>query len=330
MQIQMKTEEIELANGSTIHSEGHGTIRLELPHMILQVKSTLYIPKLATNLLSMETLLKTNHIIKGLDNECFEVIDKNKIQIMTGSFKTGNLIIDTQKYSALSDSTVSPKDILQLHQAAGNPSIKYIRKIIPGMNIPEFECITCNTCKMTKTPFKSSFPPSSHKLEFLHLDLCGPISPPLVSGARYFLKIMDRFLHYSWIFFLQHKSEAKEIFEQHVLTTPYTPEQNPLAERGNRTTIEKTRCLLKDSGLYLTYCAESTNTAVFLENRTPKRALAFESPFVKWYKRNNNLLHIHPFGGLAICLKQKANSKFEEKGAEGIFLGYEEGPKLLG
>ncbi|MBW0474242.1 hypothetical protein O181_013957 [Austropuccinia psidii MF-1] len=175
---------------------------------------------------------------------------------------------------------------------------------------------------------------------------------------------MDGFSNCSWIFFLQHKSEAKEIIKQHILNSeclsncktanivsdngsefvnnelkafftaqgithlcsaPYTPEQNSLAKRGNRTTIEKTRCLLKDSGLNLTYWAEAANTAVFLENRTPKRALAFESPFVKWYERKNNLLHIYPFGCLAIRLKQKIDSKFEEKGAEEIFLGYGEG-----
>ncbi|MBW0479804.1 hypothetical protein O181_019519 [Austropuccinia psidii MF-1] len=52
IQIQMKTEEIELADGSTIHSQGHGTIQLELPHRILQIKDALYMPDLATNLLT--------------------------------------------------------------------------------------------------------------------------------------------------------------------------------------------------------------------------------------------------------------------------------------
>lgn len=33
------------------------------------------------------------------------------------------------------------------------------------------------------------------------------------------------------------------------LTAPYTPEQNPVAERGNRTTVEKARTLLKHAGL---------------------------------------------------------------------------------
>lgn len=35
----------------------------------------------------------------------------------------------------------------------------------------------------------------------------------------------------------------------HETTVPYTPEQNGVKDRVNRTLIEKTRCLLQDSGL---------------------------------------------------------------------------------
>ncbi|MBW0543096.1 hypothetical protein O181_082811 [Austropuccinia psidii MF-1] len=55
----------------------------------------------------------------------------------------------------------------------------------------------------------------------------------------------------------------------HLVTSSYTPQQNPIAERGNRTTVNKARCLLKDSGLPLSYWAEEVNTAVYLENLTP-------------------------------------------------------------
>ncbi|MBW0465503.1 hypothetical protein O181_005218 [Austropuccinia psidii MF-1] len=78
IKIQMKTEKNKLADGSTIHSQGHGTIQLELPHVILQIKDALYIPNLDTKLLRMATFLKSKHIVKALNNECFEVVDKNK------------------------------------------------------------------------------------------------------------------------------------------------------------------------------------------------------------------------------------------------------------
>lgn len=36
---------------------------------------------------------------------------------------------------------------------------------------------------------------------------------------------------------------------EHQITVPYTPQQNGMSERMNRTIIEKTRCLLIDSNL---------------------------------------------------------------------------------
>ncbi|MBW0538093.1 hypothetical protein O181_077808 [Austropuccinia psidii MF-1] len=165
-------------------------------------------------------------------------------------------------------------------------------------------------------PFQGHFPKASSKGEFLHLDLCGPITPPLESGAKFFLQIVDSFSCYVWVFFLQTKSEAKEkiknlilkiqktpastvsnivsdngtefknldllsFFQKegisHLVTSPYTPQQNPIAERGNRTTVNKARCLLKESGLPLSYWAEAVNTAVYLENLTPNSSILFEN-----------------------------------------------------
>ncbi|MBW0482382.1 hypothetical protein O181_022097 [Austropuccinia psidii MF-1] len=57
--IEMRKQEIELADGSTIEALGTGTIRLEFKNINLRLSNTLYIPNLATNLISIATLLKT-------------------------------------------------------------------------------------------------------------------------------------------------------------------------------------------------------------------------------------------------------------------------------
>jgi transposase InsO family protein len=62
------------------------------------------------------------------------------------------------------------------------------------------------------------------------------------------------------------------------VTAPYTPQQNSVAERGNRSTSEKTRCLLKQAKLPLEYWGEAVCTAVFLENITPMKALGWDNP----------------------------------------------------
>ncbi|MBW0481578.1 hypothetical protein O181_021293 [Austropuccinia psidii MF-1] len=110
----------------------------------------------------------------------------------------------------------------------------------------------------------------------------------------------------------------------HLTTAPYTPKPYPFARRGNQTTITKTRCLLKDSGLDLSLLAEAENTAIYLENITPSKNMNFDTPFHKWFNKEPSLRHLQPFCFMAIMLEQKQNGKFDETGSRGIFLGYGE------
>ncbi|CAL5403595.1 unnamed protein product [Camellia sinensis] len=66
---------------------------------------------------------------------------------------------------------------------------------------------------------------------------------------------------------------------EHQLTTPYTPQQNGVTERKNRTLMEMTRCLLHEKVLQKKFWAEAANTAIFLLNRLPTRALKRKTPF---------------------------------------------------
>ncbi len=52
-------------------------------------------------------------------------------------------------------------------------------------------------------------------------------------------------------------------------STPYTPQQNGLAERKNRTLVEKARTMLNSSKLDKVYCGDALLTATHLHNRSP-------------------------------------------------------------
>ncbi|MBW0541004.1 hypothetical protein O181_080719 [Austropuccinia psidii MF-1] len=213
--IEMKKQDIELADGSVIESLGNGTIQLQFKNIIFTFSNTLYIPCLTTNLISMLTVLKTHHIIKLLNMDEFEVIEQEMKQVVTGSIASVNLNLYYFP-KALAVST-APRNLVTLHQAAGHPSLEYFCKMFPNQNIPQLHFITCSTCKMTKVPFSGSFPQANLKLEFLHMDLSGPISPPSVSGAHYIFKILEGFSHFACIFFLNSKAETKEILRKHLL-----------------------------------------------------------------------------------------------------------------
>jgi hypothetical protein len=50
------------------------------------------------------------------------------------------------------------------------------------------------------------------------------------------------------------------------LTTPYTPEQNGVAERKNRTVVELARSMLKCKGMLNQFWAEVVATSVYILN----------------------------------------------------------------
>ncbi|CAA7055273.1 unnamed protein product [Microthlaspi erraticum] len=156
---------------------------------------------------------------------------------------------------------------------------------IPRVNIEKKICGACLLGKQTRQVFPqaSSFR-ASKKLELVHGDLCGPITPSTAAGNRYIFVLIDDYSRYMWTVLMQEKSEAftkfknfKNLVEQEAgtriqtfrtdrggeflsheftrfcetsgvkrhLTAPYTPQQNGVVERRNRTLMEMTRSIMK-------------------------------------------------------------------------------------
>lgn len=61
-------------------------------------------------------------------------------------------------------------------------------------------------------------------------------------------------------------SFCEEAGIEHQLTTPYTPEQNGVSERRNRSVMEMAICMLDEKELPKQFWAEAENTTVFLQN----------------------------------------------------------------
>ena len=61
-------------------------------------------------------------------------------------------------------------------------------------------------------------------------------------------------------------------------TVTYTPQHNGLAERMNKTLIEKVRCMLLNASLSKGFWAEAVTTVAYLINRSPSSALGFKTP----------------------------------------------------
>jgi hypothetical protein len=95
------------------------------------------------------------------------------------------------------------------------------------------------------------------------------------------------------------KDYCDEYGVKHFTTTPYTPQQNGVVERGNRTVVEMARCLLKSKGVPGEFWGEAVSTAVYLLNRAPTRSFQGKTPYEAWYKKKPRVHHLRTFGCVA-------------------------------
>ena len=107
-----------------------------------------------------------------------------------------------------------------------------------------------------------------------------------------------------------------------MISPPYTPQQNPFAERSNRTILDKARCLLHQSNLPLRYWAEAVYTATDLINLLPSKT-GNCVPYKVWFGKEPRLNNLRSFGCLCYVYNRKEiREKLELTCAKGIFSGY--------
>ncbi|KAB1228246.1 Retrovirus-related Pol polyprotein from transposon TNT 1-94 [Morella rubra] len=110
---------------------------------------------------------------------------------------------------------------------------------------------------------------------------------------------------------------------EHQLTIAYTPQQNGVSERKNRTVMEMAISMLMEKGLPKMFWAEAVYTAVYLLNRCPTKAVQDKTPVEAWSGLKSSAKHLRVFGSICyIHIPAQRRHKLEEKSQKGIFLGY--------
>ncbi len=111
---------------------------------------------------------------------------------------------------------------------------------------------------------------------------------------------------------------------QHQFTVAYTPQQNGVAERMNRTVMDLVRSMLQSSKLPKEFWAEAVAAAVYIRNRVPSRSLpAGETPYHHWMGKPPNLSHIRVFGCKCWFVIPKIHAnKLDPRCKSGIMIGY--------
>ena len=79
------------------------------------------------------------------------------------------------------------------------------------------------------------------------------------------------------------------------LTAPYTPQQNSVVERRNRTMMAMARSLLKSMNVPQRFWGEAVRHMVYLLNCLSTKALDERTPFEAWNGRKPHLVHLRVF-----------------------------------
>jgi transposase InsO family protein len=176
---------------------------------------------------------------------------------------------------------------------------------------------------------------TSKPLELLHMDLFDPTSYKSIGGNLYCLVIVDDYCRYTWTLFLGDKSETSEIFKtftrrvqreynspivkirsdngsefknmnieywcdkegvKHEFSATYTPQQNGVVKRKNKTLITLAKAMLDDYGTPERYWAKAINTACHATNQVYLHRFLEKTPYELLVGRQHNISYFRVFG----------------------------------
>ena len=131
-------------------------------------------------------------------------------------------------------------------------------------------------------------------------------------GVDYFITFIDDFTRFGHVYLISHKSDALDCFKQYTnlvenqlnvkiktlrtdrgceylsdqfksfcdekgialqLTIPYTPQQNGVAKRRNRTLLDMVRSMMAQANLPISFWGDALLTAAYVLNRVPSKSV---------------------------------------------------------
>ena len=233
----------------------------------------------------------------------------------------------------------------------------------PGFNLNCQVCHQGKMSKKPFPKIRNS-PRSSQILELIHSDIVGPITPSTVQGCKYILTFVDDRSHYCWSYLLAHKDDTFSTFVEwktmverntgekvktlrtdnggeyknhhfqelckqegivHQTSIPYTPQQNGVAERWNRTLLDTARSMMRGAPQVPTFLwGEAVMAATHVRNRCPTRGVPDDKTPVEIFTGKVPTVNYMKIWGskTTMMTPNKDRKKFDARAKEGIFVGY--------
>ena len=373
---------VRLGNYASMNVVGKGSVRLNVKGVNYLVRDVYYVPGLKNNLLSVGQLQERGLAVLMQSNECRIYHHTKGLVFQTNMTANRMFVLLSSTQSIKKENKeecfqVTIEDVAHLwHRRFGHLSYKGLKTLqtksmvrgLPSFSEGEIVCTNWLKGKQHRDVISGrSTWRASEKLELVHADICGLISPFSEGNKRYFICFIDDYSRKAWVYFLAYKSDAfttfklfKALVEKEIdlsikclrtdrggeftsngfkeyckmngikrqLTAAYTPQQNGVAERKNRTVMNMVRSLLVEKNVPRKFWAEAVNWAFYVLNRCPTSSVKEMTPVEAWCGVKPAVGHLRVFGCIAYAhVPDAQRTKLEDKSRCCVLFGVSEESK---
>ncbi|CAL2225182.1 unnamed protein product [Prunus armeniaca] len=295
------TAKVAMATRQLVDVVGKGNLVVDTKMGKRYVKEVLLVVGLKENLLSVGQMMEHGYVLIFGANKV-EIYDSSLLNLVAKVQMKGNRSFPLKLHTTLQVALrANVGSSLVWHRRMGHlnfTSLKLLQDQGMVLRLPEIKPVNevCEGCTFGKH-CKYSFPKETTSratipLELVHTDVCGPMQTVT--------KVANR-----------------------QLTVAYSPQQNGVAERKNRTIMEMAKYMIIEKKMPLELWAEAVNTDVYVQNRCPTKALDKKTPFEAYSGRRPGVKHLRVFGSLCYAhVPTQQWQKLDLASTRCIFLGY--------
>ena len=246
------------------------------------------------------------------------------------------------------------------------------RMAVDESSIPSKSCDACIQAKQAHWSFPQEAKNCSEEPgECIMGDVWRPAGKESIGKWKYYISFTDDCTCYVHVLFLKDKKQAFDCIKERIAqikqqfrkvpkwlrfdngkelvndklkkltadegitietSAPYSPSQNGVAERFNRTLLELARAMLLVIGENMPQFLwdEAVSHAAYLQNQAPTRALQGKTPYEAWHKLTPTVAHLWEFGSDVWILDESENrSKLDPKSKKMVFVRFMDGSKSV-
>jgi len=360
--------QVECGGGVILQATQVGSVSIKTKDssgnvITVHLQGVLFVPKLGKRLFSVKKFIRSGASKRVEFRNKQQVVSTDEVDVPLQEH--ANLFVFSQISREKGLATMA-----QLwHRRLGHVNSATVKRVLdanPALRRKKLPDHICEDCAETKS-VRASFPKSAQrrttaKLQLVHTDLWGPITPTSIGGAAYAVIFVDDYTRLKKLYFMKRKSELPAKLEDFVadvavpedlkikrlrsdcggeyksakmkslcrklgikqeFSAPYSQAQNGVAERSWRTLGRMAKAMLKDAGLPKKFWAEAMNTACYTGNRLPTNALNGDSPYHRWTNQIPKYSRLRVFGCPVFVHVHADRKKLDDNAMKCIFLGYD-------